>query len=49
MVFDLNNNPGATNKIYETFGKYAHVECLEIQKQQQEAERQKRAVELFGW
>ena len=43
MIFDLNNNPEATNKIYETFGKYAHTECIEEQKKQQEVEQQRRA------
>lgn len=40
MIFDLNNDTNAANKIYEIFGKYAHTTCLENQKKQQEAEKE---------
>ena len=49
MVFDLNNDYEAMKKIIETFRKYAHAECIENQKKQQEAERQRRADEWFNW
>jgi len=47
MVFDLNNNPEATRKIYEIFGTYAHTECLELKKKQEDAERQKTFRERY--
>jgi len=30
MVFDLNNNLEARKKIFEIFGKHAHVDCNKI-------------------
>ncbi len=49
ITFDLNNNTEAAKKIYETFGSYAHSECIEEQKKQREAEWQKKFEETFNW
>jgi hypothetical protein len=34
MVFDLNTDTEAINKILEIFGNYAHVECVKKKQQQ---------------
>jgi hypothetical protein len=47
MIFDLNTNPEATRKIYEIFGTYAHTECLELKRKQEDAERQKTFREMY--
>ena len=47
MIFDLNKNAEAGRKIYEIFGHYAHPECLEKKKKQEDAERQKRFRERY--
>ena len=48
IIFDLINDPVAAEKIFKTFGHYAHTECIEEQKKQREAELERRANAWFG-
>ncbi|MCK5030970.1 MAG: hypothetical protein KAR64_05845 [Thermoplasmatales archaeon] len=48
IIIDLTKNSEALQKIIEIFGEYAHTECIENQKKQQEAERRKKADDWFN-
>ena len=48
MIIDLKKDSEALQKIIEIFGEYAHTECIENQKKQQEAEQSRKADDWFN-
>lgn len=52
MLFDVCENPETNKKIFEIFGTYAHTECIEKKKKQDEkqeaAERKANFDRMFG-
>ena len=47
MRIDLKTDTVAQKLIKDTFGKYAHTECVENQKRQQEAEQKAKFQRMF--